>query len=90
MRHISRISRLERLTSVSAERRQAADSDNQCNRFSELIMSDPVAHELFVRIVELTPDAFGNPAFDFVKAAHERPGLAEAVAELGGRVGLSS
>lgn len=86
MRHTSRISRLERLTSVSAERRQAADSESRCNRFSELIMSDPVAHGLIVRIVALTPDGFGNPSFDFVKAAQERPGLAEAAAELGRRV----
>lgn len=53
MRHTSRISRLERLTSVSAERRHAADSESQCDRFSELIMSDPEAHGRAVRLAEL-------------------------------------
>jgi hypothetical protein len=84
----ARLTRLER----SLATRPAAISAEQVetDRLMRRIMSDPVAHDLFTRIVELTPDAIGNPNFDFAKAAHERPGLAESVADLSNCLGAAS
>jgi hypothetical protein len=74
--------RLKKLERALADRPAVASANAGINRFGDLVMSDPVAHDLFTRIVDLTPDAMGNPSFDFVKAARERPGLAEAAIAL--------
>ena len=80
--------RVQRLESARTRREDASGGERSASalRFHRAIMNDPVAHDLFVRIVALTPDALHARDFNFVKAAAERPGLAEAAAMLGERV----
>ena len=86
MRFLARVQRLE---SARARREDASGGERSASalRLHRAIMNDPVAHDLFVRIVALTPDALHVRDFDFYKAAAERPGLAEAAAELSRRLG---
>ncbi|HPO93875.1 MAG TPA: hypothetical protein PL072_10435 [Phycisphaerales bacterium] len=81
-----RLSRLERFCEARQDRAGVADAN--ALRFHRAIMNDPLAHDLFVRIVALTPEALHTRDSDFYKAAAERPGLAGAVAELSRRLGL--
>ena len=80
-----RLNRLER--SCEARQDGAGGADARALRFHRAIMNDPVAYDLFARIVALTPDALHVRDFDFYRAAAERPGLAEAAAELSRRLG---